>query len=112
MGMVSRRTTGCMLLSTDFQRPARLAFACALKFATAARSRPAQVHARHPDRAEGTVFRPGGSTVLKANDSLLLFTDQASSFRLRAIVEARCHSGEKEVSAVALSTAQEGVTAS
>ena len=32
---------------------------------------------------------PDGSTVLDANDSLLVFTDQASSFRLRAMLEAR-----------------------
>ena len=44
---------------------------------------------------KGQCFVPDGSTVLEDNDSLLLFTDQASSFRLRAIVEARCHPGEK-----------------
>lgn len=61
---------------------------------------------------KGQCFVPDGSTVLEANDSLLLFTDQASSFRLRALLEAR-HSFEgKNGSAEALSTGQEGVTAS
>ncbi|CAE6739952.1 potassium/proton antiporter [Nitrospira defluvii] len=53
---------------------------------------------------KGQCFVPDGSTVLEANDSLLLFTDQASSFRLRALLEAR-HSFEgKNGSAGALST--------
>lgn len=61
---------------------------------------------------KGQCFVPDGSTVLEANDSLLLFTDQASSFRLRALLEAR-HSFEgKNGSAGALATGQEGVTAS
>jgi len=61
---------------------------------------------------KGQCFVPDGSTVLEATDSLLLFTDQASSFRLRALLEAR-HSFEgKNGSAGALSTGQEGVTAS
>ena len=38
---------------------------------------------------KGQCFVPDGSTVLEANDSLLVFSDQASSFRLRAMLEAR-----------------------
>jgi len=38
---------------------------------------------------KGRCFVPDGSTVLKANDSLLAFTDQASFLRLRAILENR-----------------------
>ncbi len=34
-------------------------------------------------------FVPDGSTVLEPNDSLLVFTDQASSLKLRAILDAR-----------------------
>lgn len=37
----------------------------------------------------GHCFVPDGSTVLKANDSLLAFTDQPSFLRLRAILEGR-----------------------
>lgn len=38
---------------------------------------------------KGQCFVPDGSTVLEADDSLLVFTDQASSFKLRALLETR-----------------------
>jgi potassium/hydrogen antiporter len=47
---------------------------------------------------KGQCFVPDGSTVLEANDSLLVFTDQASSFRLRAMLEARRHVAEESPS--------------
>ncbi|MCS6287206.1 MAG: potassium/proton antiporter [Nitrospira sp.] len=47
---------------------------------------------------EGQGFVPDGSTVLEANDSLLVFTDQASSFRLRALLDARRHVAEESSS--------------
>lgn len=37
----------------------------------------------------GQCFVPDGSTVVEPNDSLLVFTDQAASFKLRAILDAR-----------------------
>ena len=37
----------------------------------------------------GFCFVPDGSTVLEAGDSLLVFTDQASSLKLRALLEVR-----------------------
>lgn len=37
---------------------------------------------------KGRSFVPDGSTVLEANDVLLVFTDQASSLRLQAVLEA------------------------
>lgn len=42
--MASRRTAGCVLLPTDFQRPARRAFAYALKLATVLGSRLEIIH--------------------------------------------------------------------
>lgn len=42
--MASRRTTGCVLLPTDFQRPARRAFAYALKLARVLGSRLEIIH--------------------------------------------------------------------
>jgi len=47
---------------------------------------------------KGQCFVPDGSTMLEANDSLLVFTDQASSFRLRAMLEARRHVAEESSS--------------
>jgi cell volume regulation protein A len=38
---------------------------------------------------KGQCFVPDGSTVLEADDSLLVFTDQASFFKLRAVLETR-----------------------
>jgi cell volume regulation protein A len=38
---------------------------------------------------KGQCFVPDGSTVFEAIDSLLVFTDQASSFKLRSILETR-----------------------
>lgn len=38
---------------------------------------------------KGQCFVPDGSTVLEADDSLLVFTDQASSLRLHAVLHAR-----------------------
>lgn len=40
---------------------------------------------------KGQCFVPDGSTVFEANDSLLVFTDQAASLKLRAILDARAH---------------------
>lgn len=37
----------------------------------------------------GLCFVPDGSTVLEAGDSLLVFTDQASSLKLRSLLEVR-----------------------
>jgi cell volume regulation protein A len=47
---------------------------------------------------KGQCFVPDGSTVLEANDSLLVFTDQASSFRLRAMLESKRHVAEESSS--------------
>jgi cell volume regulation protein A len=47
---------------------------------------------------KGQCFVPDGSTVLEANDSLLVFADQASSFRLRAMLEAGRPGAEKHSS--------------
>ncbi|MDO9116522.1 MAG: potassium/proton antiporter [Nitrospira sp.] len=47
---------------------------------------------------KGQCFVPDGSTVLEANDSLLVFTDQASSFRLRALLDASRHVAEESPS--------------
>lgn len=44
MRAASRRTTGCVLLPTDFQRPARRAFAYAMKLATVLGSRLEIIH--------------------------------------------------------------------
>jgi cell volume regulation protein A len=54
----------------------------------------------------GQCFVPDGSTVLETNDSLLVFSDQGSSFRLRAMIDTR-RSGAEERS----STDQGGVVA-
>lgn len=58
---------------------------------------------------KGQCFVPDGSTVLEASDSLLVFTDQASSFRLRAMLEARRSREESGVSSADSSQGQKGV---
>jgi len=47
---------------------------------------------------KGQCFVPDGSTVLEVNDSLLVFTDQASSFRLRALLDASRRVAEESAS--------------
>ncbi|GKS60189.1 K+/H+ antiporter [Nitrospira sp.] len=47
-------------------------------------------------RRNGQCFVPDGGTVLSEDDSLLVFTDQASSFELRAMLEDRRSRGHRE----------------
>ncbi len=47
---------------------------------------------------KGHCFVPDGSTVLEANDSLLAFTDQTSSLRLRSILEIPARDAREAVS--------------